>query len=559
MSDTLRICLAQLNPTVGALDANRDLIAKAYAKGKADGADLVVTPELSLIGYPPEDLVLKTFFVRQARNTLDKLMPLTVAGPALMVGLPWAEDGKLFNAVALLADGKLHSVRFKHDLPNYGVFDEKRVFDQTTSIEPISYNGFSLGAMICEDMWEATCTTSLSKAGIDVLLVPTCSPFQDGKPAGRLKEARDRVAVAGKPLLFCNQVGGQDELLFDGWSFVLDTKGTVTHELARFKEDSLTITLQKEGDGTVTVLNPTGDDSYDRLPALYSASVLALRDYIEKNRCPGVVLGLSGGIDSALSAAIAVDALGADRVHAVMLPTDYTSSESLEDAAACVKALGIRYDIMPIKKAVETVGETLADVFIGTEADTTEENIQSRLRGLLLMAISNKFGAMVLTTGNKSEVSVGYATLYGDMCGGYNAIKDIYKLDVFALSHWRNANVPDIGVGPSGEVIPLRIIEKPPSAELRPDQRDDDSLPPYEVLDPILKGLVEEDASVSDIVARGFAREDVERVEHLLYIAEYKRRQAAPGVKISEKLFGRDRRYPITNGFRTARFTDQTD
>ena len=491
MAKRLTIRLAQLNPIVGELDYNFRNISAAYKLGAANKCDLVVTPELSLVGYPPEDLVLKSFFVRQARKKLDELAPLTIGGPGLMVGLPWEEDGALYNAVVLLDGGKIAAVRFKHDLPNYGVFDEKRVFSQTPYIEPIGFRGFSLGTMICEDMWEPTCSQRLAEQGADMLLVPTCSPFQDGKPAGRLSTARARVASVGLPLIFCNQVGGQDELVFDGWSFVLDRRGTVTHELMRFDEDSRTVTLEKAHDGKVTILDPIGDEPYDRLPALYSAAVLALRDYVEKNRFPGVILGLSGGIDSALSAAIAVDALGPDKVHAVMLPSEYTSSESLEDAEACAHALGIRYDIVPIKQAVGALDDTLAKLFEGREPDTTEENIQSRLRGVILMALSNKFGAMVLTTGNKSEVSVGYATLYGDMCGGYNAIKDIYKMDVFALSDWRNRDVTDFGRGPEGVVIPQRIIDKPPSAELRPDQRDDDSLPPYDVLDPILQGLVE--------------------------------------------------------------------
>lgn len=555
MVSSLSIFMVQMNATVGAIESNAKNIEKFYLEGKEKGADLVVTPELSLVGYPPEDLVLKPFLIQEARKALIKLAAITKGGPGLLVGLPVREEKKLYNAIVFLENGSIAATRYKHDLPNYGVFDEKRLFDCSPVIKSIFYRDFRLGAMICEDMWQAKVTDSLVEQGIDFLLVPTCSPFSEAKHESRLKTARLRVKSSGVPLLFCNQVGGQDELVFDGASFILDGEGQIVHQMPFFEEATSLVTLKLNG-GDIQIEGGHLQNGPDRLTSLYSAAVLGLRDYCSKNNFPGIVLGLSGGIDSALSASIAVDALGADNVKAVMLPSEYTSSESLEDAALCAKNLGVSYDVISINPNVKAMEDTLSPLFSGHPRDTTEENIQSRLRGVILMALSNKFGHMVLTTGNKSEVSVGYSTLYGDMCGGFNAIKDIYKMDVFALSNWRNQNRPDFCLGPDGLVIPERIISKPPTAELSPDQRDDDNLPPYSVLDPILRGLVEDDLPVSDLIARGYKQSDVERVEHLLYTAEYKRRQAAPGVKVGDKLFGRDRRYPITNGFRTARFKD---
>jgi len=555
MIDKLSITLAQLNAYVGDIARNSANILSAYEDAASSGVDLLLTPELSVIGYPPEDLVLKPFFQRQARAAVEELAFKTAGQDCgMIVGSCWLrEDGALMNASILLADGDIRAIRYKHDLPNYGVFDEKRVFTSGDLPTPMLFKGVKLGVMICEDMWFADSAGHLADQGADMLLVPTCSPFNDSKLDQRLVEARARVSETGLPLLFCNQIGGQDELVFDGNSFVLAKDGSIRVSLAAFEEEKLNTYCLKTTDGwqcETSFVRP----AQDRMKELYSALVLGLRDYVAKNGFPGVVLGMSGGIDSAISCAIAADALGPDRVRAIMLPSEYTSEESLQDAEACAAALGVHYERISIEQGVDAIGHTLEGVFAGKEADITEENIQSRLRGLLLMAISNKFGHMVLTTGNKSEVSVGYATLYGDMCGGYNAIKDVYKTDVFALCRWRNENCPDIGAGPNGNVIPERIITKPPTAELRPDQKDEDSLPPYDRLDAILRGLIEDERAVADLVADGFDKDEVARVEHLLYIAEYKRRQAAPGAKLTTKNFGRDRRYPITNGFRSARY-----
>jgi NAD+ synthase len=463
------------------------------------------------------------------------------------------EDGKLYNAMLLLEGGRIAGKRFKVDLPNYGVFDEKRVFAAGPSPRPLALKGVQLGVPICEDIWKQEVTATLAETGAEILCVPNGSPFEAGKEDVRLELARSRVRESGLPLIYLNQLGGQDEVVYDGASFVLNADGEIAVALPGWQE-CVTVTEWRRDDSGKWVCAP-GEKftAEDRSSQVYHAMMLALRDYVNKNRFPGVVLGLSGGIDSALSAAVAVDALGADRVRCVMLPSRYTSRESLEDADSCARLLGVAYETIEIERAVKAMGETLAPTFAGTQTGVTEENLQSRLRGVILMAISNKFGPMVLTTGNKSEMSVGYATLYGDMCGGYNVLKDIYKTEVFRLSHWRNANSPAGGLGPQGRVIPERVIEKPPTAELRANQTDQDSLPPYDVLDGILECLVEKECSFEDTVARGYDPATVKRVEHLLYVSEYKRRQAPPGVKISSRNFGRDRRYPITNAFRDAR------
>lgn len=554
MTNSFSIYLAQLNPTVGSIEGNCEKIAESYARAMMAGADLVLTPELSITGYPLEDLVLKPFFVRSARKAVEALAEITSGEgtPGLLVGTPWQDGDDLRNAVVLLEDGEIKEIRFKHNLPNYGVFDEIRVFDAGDTPEPISFRGVNLGVMICEDMWYPDCTKSLAEKGADILLVPTCSPYELDKHPERKRYSSDRVNESGLSLIFCNQIGGQDELVFDGASYVMAKDGSVPVELDAFFEDGFLTTWEQADDRLVCTSAHQGYHP-DAQEGMYQAMVLGLGDYVRKNRFPGVVLGLSGGIDSALSAAVAVDALGADQVQCIMMPSKYTSGESLGDAEKCANALNVQYDVIAIAPGVEAFDEMLSDAFEGTEPDTTEENIQSRLRGLALMSISNKFGKMVLTTGNKSEVSVGYATLYGDMCGGYNALKDLYKMEVFALSRWRNTNVPRGGHGPAGEVIPDNIITKPPTAELREDQKDEDSLPPYEELDDMLRCLVDEEMSVDEIVARGHDASVVARIERLLYIAEYKRRQAPPGVKITRKNFGRDRRYPITNGFRSAR------
>ena len=547
---TLRLALAQLNPTLGDVEGNLALARAARADALKLGADAVMFPELFLAGYPPEDLVLKPAFQDACRAACEALARETAdGGPAVLIGLPWAEGSKLYNAYAVLDGGRIDAVRFKVDLPNYGVFDEKRVFVPGPMPGPVMLRGIRVGLPICEDIWGEDVVECLAETGAEMLLVPNGSPYFRAKADIRLNIAVARVTENRLPLVYLNQVGGQDDLVFDGASFVLNTDCSLAVQMPSFRSD-LVLTEWTRGpegwycaDGVKAL---TGEDD----EADYAACVLGLKDYVEKNRFPGVVLGLSGGIDSAICAAMAVDALGADRVHAVMLPYRYTSSDSLEDAEACAKALGIRYDTLPIAPAVDGFEQILKPVFAGKAADTTEENLQSRARGTLLMAISNKFGSMVVTTGNKSEMSVGYATIYGDMNGGFNPIKDLYKMEVYRLSELRNRWKPEGAKGPSGVVIPVRIITKAPSAELRENQTDQDSLPPYEILDAILEGLVENEMRVSDLVAQGFELETVARIERLLYSAEYKRRQSAPGVKVTLKNFGRDRRYPIVNRFR---------
>ena len=551
MSDTLTIALHQSNASVGDLRGNADAILAARAA--MPDADLLVTPELSLIGYPPEDLVLKPAAVAACAEELDRLAAATGdGGPGLLVGVPWVDNGKLFNAMALLDGGKIVAVTRKHDLPNYGTFDEKRVFASAPLPGPIAFRGVRLGVPICEDIWTPEVTECLAETGAELLVVPNGSPFEVGKDDRRLSLSVSRVVETGLPLVYLNRVGGQDELVFDGSSFVLNADRAVAWQLPDWEEAVVTTRWTRGAAGWVCA--PGERAVLDDDPAdIYHAMVVGLRDYVNRNRFPGVILGLSGGIDSALSAAVAVDALGADRVWCVMLPSRFTGGDSLEDAAVCARLLGCRLDTVPILPAMTAFDAMLAPLFEGRDRDITEENIQSRIRGLSLMALSNKFGPMVLTTGNKSEMSVGYATIYGDMAGGYSVLKDVYKTTVFKLCVWRNANHPRLGLGPKGPVMPQRVIDKPPTAELRDNQRDDDSLPPYDLLDRILIGLVEDELSAADLVAAGLDPATVARIERLLYVAEYKRRQAPPGVKIGRRNFGRDRRYPITNAFRTSR------
>jgi NAD+ synthase len=553
MTDTLTLALAQINPIVGDLTGNAARILHARKEAKEAGADLVVCPELAVTGYPPEDLVLKPAFQEAVKKTVAALAAETAdGGPALLVGAPWIESGKLHNAVLMLDDGKIAATRLKHELPNYGVFDEKRVFVPGPLPGPVAFRGIRLGVMICEDMWLPDVTECLGESGAEILIVPNGSPFETDKVDVRLNLAVARVVETGLPMVYVNQVGGQDELVFDGASFVLNADRTPALQLPSWREALAIARFERREESWVCakgdmVAAPHG------IGAIYAALTTGLRDYVGKNRFPGVILGLSGGIDSAITAAIAVDALGADKVRAVMMPSPYTSQDSLDDAAACARQLGIRYDTVSIGPAMDAFRAMLKDSFAGTNEDITEENIQSRCRGLTLMAMSNKFGHMVVSTGNKSEMSVGYATLYGDMCGGYAVLKDVYKMTVFALTRWRNANVPDGALGPRGQVIPERIITKPPTAELKPGQTDEASLGPYKVLDDVLYCLIEKEMPVPDIVARGHDETTVNRIWRMLDLAEYKRRQAAPGVKISSRAFGRDRRYPITNGFRAPR------
>jgi len=555
MTDRFRIALAQLNPVMGDIAGN--LARARAARAQAMAADVILFSELFITAYPPEDLVLKPACQADARAAVEELAKDTASGPAILIGAPWkmeggVEDGKLTNAVLLLDGGKVAAITHKVDLPNYGVFDEKRLFAPGPTPSPLMVRGVKLGVPVCEDIWTPQVCAALAAGGAEILAVPNGSPFEAGKEDVRLELARARVAETGLPLLYCNQMGGQDELVFDGASFVLNAGGVVAVDLPGWEERVAVTEWSRDADGKWACAPGEIALTESREAQVYNAMMLGLRDYVNKNRFPGVVLGLSGGIDSAISAAVAVDALGADRVRCLMLPSRYTSRDSLEDADACARLLGVEYGTVEIERAVKAMGETLAPEFSGRAADTTEENIQSRLRGVILMALSNKFGHMVLTTGNKSEMSVGYATLYGDMCGGYNVLKDIYKSEVFRLSHWRNENSPPGALGPQGRVIPERIIAKPPTAELRANQTDQDSLPPYDILDGILECLVEREMSFEETLARGYDAATIRRIEHLLYISEYKRRQAPPGVKISSRNFGRDRRYPITNAFRDA-------
>ncbi|WP_313668520.1 NAD+ synthase [Sandarakinorhabdus sp.] len=550
MTDRLIIALAQLNASVGDLAGNADAILAARALVPA--ADLLVTPELSIVGYPPEDLVLKPALVEAAKVQVERLAEATAdGGPALLVGAPWLEDGALYNAMLLLDGGRIAGITRKHDLPNYGTFDEKRLFSAGPLPGPLNLRGVRIGVPVCEDMWTPDVCECLAETGAELLIVPNGSPFEVGKDDRRLNLAVTRVVETGLPLVYLNRVGGQDELVFDGASFVLNATRTLAHQLPDWDE---TIRLTEWTRGETGWTCATGELSQqDDGPAdVYHAMLVGLRDYVNRNRFPGVVLGLSGGIDSALSAAVAVDALGADRVWCVMLPSPFTSQDSLDDAAECARLLGCRLDTVRIEPAMTAFDTMLAPVFEARARDTTEENIQSRIRGLTLMGLSNKFGPMLLTTGNKSEMSVGYATIYGDMAGGYSVLKDLYKTTVFRVCEWRNANKPRLGIGPAGPVMPTNVITKPPTAELRENQTDQDSLPPYDLLDRILYGLVEQERSASDLIAEGLDAATVARIERLLYIAEYKRRQAPPGVKIGRRNFGRDRRYPISNAFRTA-------
>ncbi len=550
MADSLKVALAQLNPKVGDVAGNLAKVRAARDEAKKQGADLVLTAELVLAGYFPEDLVLKPAFVQRCEEAVEALRADTRdGGPALFVTTPWREDGKLYNAMIALDKGEIIGKRFKVDLPNYGVFDDKRVFAPGPMPGPLVFNGVRIGVPICEDVWTPDVVECIAETGGEILLVPNGSPYEAGKTDIRVQLGVKRVIESGLPLAYINQVGGQDEVVYDGGSFVLGADRQLKAKLASFREEVATVEFRRGQKGWECL--PAGiEPELSDIESIYQAMMLGLRDYVNKTGFPSVVIGLSGGVDSAITAAVAADALGTARVHTIMMPSPYTSRESLEDAKACAEAIGVKYDIVAIEPAMEAFRAMLTPLFGNRKEDVTEENIQSRARGVTLMAVSNKLGGMVLTTGNKSEMAVGYATLYGDMCGGFNVLKDVYKTTAFELCRWRNAHLPTGAMGRPGRVIPERIITKPPSAELKPDQKDEDSLPPYPVLDTILKGLIERDLSAEELAAEGYDVATVTRVWRLLEGAEYKRRQAPPGVKITSRLISRERRYPIVNGFR---------
>ncbi|MBI1415789.1 MAG: NAD+ synthase [Limimaricola sp.] len=550
MTERFRLTLGQLDPTVGDLDGNAAKARAVWKQGREAGADMVALPEMFITGYSTQDMVMKPAFHRAAMAAIEDLAVTCADGPALGIGGPFAENGRLYNAFHICAGGRVLTRRYKHYLPNMDVFDEVRQFNRGPRSQPSAAIGaLNLAAPICEDAWYPEVCAAAADAGADLLLVPNGSPYFRGKFPIRRDTMQARVAETGLPLVYLNMVGGQDDQAFDGGSFVLNPGGEIVVQLPLFEEAVVHVDFTRGPEGWRAEPGPRADFP-DDLEQDYHAMVLTLRDYLRKTGFSKVLLGLSGGIDSALVAAIAADALGPANVRCVMLPSRYTSPASLEDAAAVARSLGCKLDEVAISGPQDAVTEALAPLFAGRAPDLTEENIQSRLRGLLLMAQSNKFGEMLLTTGNKSEVAVGYATIYGDMAGGYNPIKDLYKTRVFATCRWRNANHRDWMLAPAGVVIPPRVIDKPPSAELRPDQKDEDSLPPYEVLDGILEMLVDGEASVADCVAAGYDRATVKRVEHLIYISEYKRFQSAPGTRLTRRAFWLDRRYPIANRWR---------
>ena len=549
MADHFRLTLAQLNPVMGDFAANAEMAFQAWLAGRDAGAQMVALSEMFLTGYQTQDMVMKPAFTRAAMQAVAALAVRIVDGPALGIGAPHAQDGQLYNAYHVLQGGKIAATVLKHDLPNDGVFDEKRVFNVAPLQGPYRVGPLRIGSPICEDAWHSDVCETLAESGAQILLVPNGSPYHRGKPTVRTNLMVARVVETGLPLVYLNMIGGQDDQVFDGASFVLNPGGVLAAQLPQFEPCITHIDFDETADGWrarpgMMALMPKA------VEADYAAMVMSTRDYLAKTGFRKVLLGLSGGIDSAIVAAIAVDALGAENVRCVMLPSEFTSQHSRDDATAVARALGCRLDTVPISGAQGAVATALGDLFAGIPPGITEENIQSRLRGLMLMAMSNKFGEMLLTTGNKSEIAVGYCTIYGDMNGGYNPLKDLYKTRVFATCRWRNTQHRDWMRGPEGLVIPPRVIDKPPSAELRADQRDDDSLPPYPVLDAILEGLVEREASVADLVGEGFDRNTVKKVENLLYISEYKRFQAAPGTRLTKRAFWMDRRYPIANRWR---------
>ena len=527
----MKLAVAQINCTVGDLGGNAAKILACAEQARQQGAHLLLAPELSLCGYPPEDLLLRDGFYRACAQTLSELAGKT-SGIAVVVGHPHEQGGKRYNAASLLRDGAIAATYLKHELPNYAVFDEKRYFDHGSEPCVFEMEGIRFALNICADIWEPDAARQARDAGAQVLLVLNASPYAIGKQEARYQVIRERIAETGLAVVYANLAGGQDELIFDGGSFAMDRHGSLTAQGRHFEEALLMLEIR--GD-----LRPDGEKvaALSEEAGVYRALCLGVRDYIGKNRFPGVLLGLSGGIDSALTLAIAADALGADKVHAVMMPSPYTAQISLDDSREMVKILGVRYDELPIEAMFRSYLSTLETAFAGRAVDTTEENLQARIRGTLLMALSNKLGSLVLTTGNKSEMTVGYATLYGDMAGGLAVLKDVSKTLVYRLARYRNT---------LGQVIPERSITRPPSAELRADQTDQDSLPPYDVLDAIMACYVEQNLAIPEIIARGYAEADVRRVVHLVRISEYKRRQSAVGIRVTERSYGKDWRYPIT-------------
>lgn len=555
MTPPLHITMAQLNPTVGAVARNAARVRDVIEEETAAEA-VIIFPEMVLCGYPPEDLILKPSFMQRIRAEAGKLAAESAQhGHTLILPVPWEDEdtNSRYNAALVIARGKIEAVTKKHHLPNYGVFDERRHFKAAHLPSPVDIAGHKIGIMICEDMWLPNVAGRLRDEGAELLICVNASPFESGKPQKRIRIAQSRVSETGLPLLYVNQVGGQDELVFDGGSFILGERGDVLSQCPLFAESRHRSVWQRTG-GDQEWLCDSSTPSVslpDETEAVYGAVMLGLRDYVTKNGFSGVLLGLSGGVDSALTAAFAVDALGADAVHAVMMPSRYTSQDSLDDAEALANNLGITLESIEIDPVTDALESQIAAHLNENTPGETLENLQSRARGTILMALSNATGHMLLSTGNKSEMAVGYATLYGDMNGGFNPLKDLYKTQVYELCRWRNAHKPAHTLGPEqGEIIPQRVITKAPSAELRPDQTDQDSLPPYDELDAILRSLIEDDKGLAELVADGHDEDTARRVWQMLDRAEYKRRQAPPGVKITSRAFGRDRRYPITNGFR---------
>ncbi|MDD3181529.1 MAG: NAD+ synthase [Alphaproteobacteria bacterium] len=558
MSQQMLAALAQLNPIMGNIAGNTAKLIATWREAQRRGAKLVITSEMYMTGYSPEDFILKPRIHKVIRECIEALARDTAAGPAILLGTPWVENGAIYNAALLIEGGKIIDRTFKHDLPNYGPFDDKRIFTAGPMPHPIEWRGLKLGVMLCEDMWTPSIAAELKRQGAEILITLNGSPFQVGRQQKRYEVALERVQQTELPLIYVNQYGGQDELVYEGSSFVLSPRGELRVQARAWSEDIVFVPFSSLNGALCPDPLPLSEVPVAQ-ESVYQALMTGLRDYVTKNKFTSVLLGLSGGIDSALVATLAVDTLGVDKVMTVMMPSAYTSKESRDDAEQMARNLGCRLDTIPIDDLMTGFDTALADQFMGCPSDTSEENIQARIRGMLLMAISNKSGAMVLATGNKSELAVGYATLYGDMCGGYAPLKDVYKTEVYKLAHWRNAHKPLLAMGPDGSPIPERILTKPPSAELKPNQTDQDTLPPYETLDDILKCLIEKDLGVAETTMMGHDASIIRKVYAMVDRAEYKRRQAPPGPKVTRKHLTKDRRYPMTNRYSDKWRTQQSD